>query len=70
HLVGQGTRGANRGHTMSAGFFDMGGYAFYVWFSYGVSAAVLVLNAWWAGHREKTLLANIARESHEHASET
>jgi heme exporter protein CcmD len=55
---------------MSAGFFDMGGYAFYVWFSYGVSAAVLVLNAWWAGHRERTLLANIARESHEHASET
>ncbi len=55
---------------MSGDFFDMGGYAFYVWFSYGVSAAVLVLNAWWARRRERTLLANIARESHEHASKT
>ena len=55
---------------MSAGFFDMGGYAFYVWLSYGVSAVVLVLNAWWAGRRERALLKNIARESHDHASKT
>jgi len=55
---------------MNADFFDMGGYAFYVWFSYGVSVVVLVLNAWWARRRERSLLANIARESHEHASKT
>ncbi len=68
--MGEGTRGALGGHIVNTEFFDMGGYAFYVWFSYGVSAAVLVLNAWWAGRREKALLANIARETQEHASKT
>lgn len=68
--MGEGTRGARGGHIVSADFFQMGGYAFYVWFSYGISAAVLVLNAWWARRREKQLLANIAREVHEHASKT
>lgn len=27
-------------------FFNMGGYAFYVWTSYGLMAIVLLLNIW------------------------
>jgi len=46
-----------------ASFFDMGGYAFYVWLSYGLTAAVLILNAWWPGRREKALLSAIARDN-------
>ena len=29
-------------------FFDMGGYAPYVWPSYGITFLVLGLNVWWA----------------------
>jgi heme exporter protein D len=31
-----------------AEYFQMSGYAFYVWTSYGLGLAVLLLNAWWA----------------------
>jgi heme exporter protein CcmD len=31
-----------------AEYFHMSGYAFYVWTSYGLGMAVLVINAWWA----------------------
>jgi heme exporter protein D len=30
------------------GFFDMGGYAAYVWPAYGVTLVVLLLNVAWA----------------------
>ena len=29
-------------------FFSMGGYANYVWSSYGLSFIVIVINIWWA----------------------
>ncbi len=29
-------------------FFSMGGDAAYVWPAYGITLAVLVMNAWWA----------------------
>ncbi len=29
-------------------FFSMGGYASYVWTSYGLSLVVIVINVWWA----------------------
>ena len=29
-------------------FFAMGGYANYVWLSYGLSFLVIVANVWWA----------------------
>ena len=29
-------------------FFQMSGYAFYVWTSYVVGAGLLLLNVWWA----------------------
>lgn len=34
-------------------FLAMGGYALYVWGSYGVAALVLVLNLWTAHRREQ-----------------
>ena len=29
-------------------FFNMGGYGYYVWSSFGLSFLVIVLNIWWA----------------------
>jgi heme exporter protein CcmD len=29
-------------------FFDMHGYAFYVWSSYALGVGALLLNIWWA----------------------
>jgi heme exporter protein D len=31
-----------------AEFFHMGGYAFYVWASYGLSAVVILAAIWWS----------------------
>jgi len=31
-----------------AEFFQMGGYAFYVWASYGLSAFVVLVAIWWS----------------------
>lgn len=36
-----------------AEFFHMGGYAFYVWFSYGLTFIVLLANVLWASHHLK-----------------
>jgi heme exporter protein D len=41
-------------------FFAMGGYAAYVWSSYGLACVVLVLNALLPRAQEKTLLKQIA----------
>lgn len=37
-------------------FFYMGGYGFYVWLSYGVTAAVLLANLFWARARQRQVL--------------
>ena len=50
---------------MDATFFAMGGYAFYVWVSYGLSAIVLVANALLPTKREKFLLNQIAKQARE-----
>jgi heme exporter protein D len=42
-------------------FFHMGGYAFYVWTSYGVALLVLLLNVALPLRQRKKLLDNIAR---------
>jgi heme exporter protein CcmD len=34
--------------TTVAEFFEMSGYAFNVWTAYGLGAAALLLNVWWA----------------------
>ena len=48
---------------MDSSFFAMGGYAFYVWLSYGLTAIVLIGNAWWPRRRERSLLAAIAKRA-------
>ena len=42
-------------------FFHMGGYAFYVWTSYGIALIVLVLNLLAPLRQRRKLLADIAR---------
>ena len=42
-------------------FFHMGGYAFYVWTSYGIALFVLLLNVILPLRQRNKLLGNIAR---------
>ena len=42
-------------------FFHMGGYAFYVWSSYGIALIVLLLNVILPLRQRRKLLNNIAR---------
>lgn len=45
--------------TALSDFFYMGGYAFYVWLSYGIAALVLIANALWPGRQRKRILWRI-----------
>jgi heme exporter protein CcmD len=49
-------------------FFDMGGYAKFVWPAYGLTALVLVWN-WWSARRSETEAQTAARRRNELASE-
>jgi heme exporter protein D len=42
-------------------FFHMGGYAFYVWTSYGIALAVLLINVILPLRQRKKLLGDINR---------
>jgi len=42
-------------------FFAMGGYAFYVWGSYGVAAVLIVAELWLLVTRRRTLLEQSRR---------
>ena len=42
-------------------FLDMGGYAFYVWTSYGITAAVLVANVVMPMRQRRVLLGELRR---------
>ena len=42
-------------------FLHMGGYAFYVWTSYGLAALLLIWNLFGTALRQKRLLRDIAR---------
>jgi heme exporter protein D len=44
-------------------FLHMGGYAFYVWTSYGVALVVLLGNVLLPARQRKKLLADIARSA-------
>jgi len=47
----------------SAGeFFAMGGYGVYVWGSYGVAAAAMLIDAAYAAARQRRALADARRE--------
>ena len=43
-------------------FFQMGGYAFYVWTSYGLVLVVLVANLLMPIYQKRTLLRTLARK--------
>lgn len=54
-------------------FLNMGGYAFYVWSSFGLVALVMLGNALWPGMAHRRLVAEIrmglaAQEERQHAS--
>ncbi|MGA9854219.1 MAG: heme exporter protein CcmD [Gammaproteobacteria bacterium] len=40
-------------------FITMGGYAAYVWSSYGIASAVMLANAIWPGRQQRRLLKEI-----------
>ena len=44
-------------------FFHMGGYAFYVWTSYGIALIVLLANILLPARQRRKLLADIARSA-------
>jgi heme exporter protein D len=44
-----------------AEFFAMGGYAFFVWMSLGITAVVLVANLVWASMSHRQQLQRITR---------
>ena len=45
-----------------ADFFNMGGYAAYVWSAYGISLVVIVLNIVLPIQREKNLINSIRKK--------
>ncbi|MFZ5511240.1 MAG: heme exporter protein CcmD [Pseudomonadota bacterium] len=45
-----------------AEFFAMGGYAFYVWGSFGLAAALMALEPLLLRHRRKAALTELRRE--------
>jgi heme exporter protein D len=48
-------------------FFHMGGYAFYVWTSYGLALGVLVLNVLLALRRRHEVKKRVTRMMSQHA---
>lgn len=44
-------------------FFHMGGYAFYVWTSFGLALVVLSGNVMWAVQRKRRVLAQLKRRA-------
>ncbi len=44
-------------------FLNMGGYAFYVWTSYGIALIVLLANILLPARQRRKLLADIARSA-------
>ena len=49
-------------------FFEMGGYAGYVWPAYGLTALVLLWN-WWSARRSETEAQTAAQRRNELARE-
>lgn len=47
----------------AAEFFAMGGYGFYVWGSYGVTALLIIAEIIWVIQRRKALQKRLARMS-------
>jgi heme exporter protein D len=45
-------------------FFAMGGYAFYVWGSFGVAALCIAAELWWLVRRARTLTDRPSLKDH------
>lgn len=54
----------------AAEFFEMGGYAFYVWGSFGATALVIGLEIWQVRARRRQILRNLLDEFQSHADST
>jgi len=48
-------------HSVSE-FFAMGGYAFYVWGSFGATALVIALEVWQVRARRRQILRNLSEQ--------
>lgn len=46
-----------------ADFFHMGGYAFYVWGSFGISALVVIAEVWQVRAKRREILRNLLTET-------
>lgn len=44
-------------------FWEMGGYAFYVWGSFGVTALVVIVEIWQLRAQRRTLIRNLLAET-------
>ncbi|MCJ7798192.1 MAG: heme exporter protein CcmD [Polaromonas sp.] len=44
-------------------FLDMGGYAFYVWGCFGVTAAVVIAEIWQVRAKRREILRNLLNET-------
>jgi heme exporter protein D len=53
-----------------AEFFHMGGYALYVWGSYGVTLVVLALNVLLARQRQRQVLHTLVRSAQRSSERT
>jgi heme exporter protein D len=51
-------------------FFSMGGYAFYVWSSYGLTALVLLANFYIPRSNESKLIKKLSHRKEREASST
>lgn len=45
-------------------FLDMGGYALYVWGSFGITALVVVAEIWQVRAKRRDVLRNLSHETH------
>ncbi|MBP6006286.1 MAG: heme exporter protein CcmD [Rhodoferax sp.] len=45
-------------------FLDMGGYALYVWGSFGISALVVIAEIWQVRAKRREILRNLSHETH------
>jgi heme exporter protein D len=46
-----------------ADFFHMGGYAFYVWGSFGLTAAIMAAEIWQVRAKRQEILRNLSSDS-------
>jgi heme exporter protein D len=47
-------------------FFHMGGYAFYVWGSFGITALVVGVEIWQVRAKRREILRNLLNETDSH----